>query len=57
LRFRLLFLNAIAYRSKTDTKSVRKNVSLPAWMASMADKRGINCSQLLQDSLLSELNA
>jgi hypothetical protein len=53
----LLSIDTIAYRSKTDTKSVRKNVSLPAWTASMADKRGINCSQLLQDSLLSKLNA
>jgi predicted RNase H-like HicB family nuclease len=53
----LISIDTIAYRSKTDTKSVRKNVSLPAWMASMADKRGINCSQLLQDSLLSKLNA
>ncbi|RRF94279.1 MAG: hypothetical protein DUD27_09680 [Lachnospiraceae bacterium] len=28
-----------AYRAKTDTRAVRKNVSLPAWMAAMADKR------------------
>lgn len=24
----------------TDTKAVRKNVSLPAWMAALAEKRG-----------------
>jgi predicted RNase H-like HicB family nuclease len=52
----LISIDTIAYRSKTDTKSVRKNVSLPARMASMADKRGINCSQFLQDSLLSKPN-
>jgi predicted RNase H-like HicB family nuclease len=51
----LISIDTILYRSQTDTKAVRKNVSLPAWMASMADKRGINCSQLLQESLLLKL--
>ena len=40
-----------AYRRETDNRAVRKNVSLPAWMANMADKRGINCSQVLQEAL------
>ena len=44
-------IDTIAYRSATDTRSVRKNVSLPAWLANMADKRGVNCSQVLQESL------
>lgn len=45
--------DTIQYRSATDTKAVRKNVSLPAWLANLADKRGINCSKVLQDALLS----
>jgi predicted RNase H-like HicB family nuclease len=52
----LISIDTISYRALTDTKSVRKNVSLPAWMSAMADKRNINCSQLLQDSLMSKLN-
>lgn len=48
--------DTIQYRSKTDTKAVRKNVSLPAWMSNLADKRGINCSKVLQDALLSVLS-
>lgn len=40
-----------AYRKLNDNRAVRKNVSLPAWMARQADQRGINCSQLLQDAL------
>lgn len=48
--------DTIQYRSQTDTKAVRKNVSLPAWMATLADKRGINCSKVLQDALLSSLS-
>ena len=48
--------DTIAYRSATDTKSVRKNVSLPAWMSNLAEKRGINCSKILQDALLKVLS-
>ncbi len=48
--------DTIAYRAATDTKSVRKNVSLPAWMANLAEKRNINCSKLLQDALLKALS-
>ena len=53
----LIRFDTIAYRAKTDTRAVRKNVSLPAWMARLADKRGINCSQILQEGLLAKLNA
>jgi len=47
----LINVDTLAYRSATDTRSVRKNVSLPAWMADLADRRGINCSQVLQEGL------
>lgn len=53
----IICIDTFAYRAATDTKSVRKNVSLPAWMATLADKRGINCSQVLQDGLMQLLNA
>lgn len=49
--FSLIRVDSIAYRAKTDERAVRKNVSLPAWMAALADKRGVNCSQVLQDGL------
>lgn len=47
----LISADTIEYRAQTDTRAVRKNVSLPSWMLRLADKRGINCSQVLQDSL------
>lgn len=53
----LITVDTVAYRAKTDTRAVRKNVSLPAWMAAMADTRGINCSQILQEGLLAKFNA
>jgi predicted RNase H-like HicB family nuclease len=55
--YSLIKADTIAYRAATDTRSVRKNVSLPAWMVAMADKHNINCSQLLQDSLRNTFQA
>lgn len=52
----LVSVDTIAYRAQTDTRSVRKNVSLPAWMATMADRKGINCSKVLQDALVQRLS-
>jgi post-segregation antitoxin (ccd killing protein) len=54
--FTVVQVDTIAYRALTDTRAVRKNVSLPAWMADLADKRGINCSQVLQEGLRARLN-
>ena len=51
----LIEIDTIKYRAQTDTRAVRKNVSLPAWMAAMADQRKINCSQVLQEGLLQRL--
>lgn len=52
----IITVDTLAYRAETDTRAVRKNVSLPAWMATMADKRQINCSQVLQDALKERLS-
>ena len=48
--------DTINYRAATDTRAVRKNVSLPAWLARLADQRRLNCSQILQESLISKLS-
>ena len=47
----MIQVDTLAYRAQTDNRAVRKNVSLPAWMANLADKKGINCSQVLQEGL------
>ena len=36
-------------------KSVRKNVTLPAWLDRLAEKASINFSQTLQESLMQKL--
>lgn len=48
----LIRIDSTAYRAETDTRTVRKNVSIPAWMVTLANKRGINCSQVLKEGLL-----
>ena len=48
----LINADTLKYRAETDTKAVRKNVSLPAWLSKIADKRHFNCSQILQDALM-----
>ena len=53
----LIHVDTIDYRAQTDTRAVRKNVSLPAWMAALAERRGINCSQILQEGLMARLNS
>lgn len=52
----LISVDTIAYRARTDTRAVRKNVSIPAWMANMAERKGINCSKVLQDALAQQLS-
>lgn len=52
----LICIDTLSYRAATDTRAVRKNVSLPAWMAAMAEKKNLNCSQILQEGLKQLLN-
>lgn len=51
----MIDIDLIEYRRATDTRAVRKNVSMPAWMSYLADKRGLNCSQILQDAIRQQL--
>ncbi len=44
------------YRRKSETKTVKKNCTLPSWLCYEAEKANINFSQLLQTALKKELN-
>ena len=50
----LVDVDTLKYREETDTRAVRKNVSMPAWLLNMAEARGVNCSQVLQEALKRE---
>lgn len=43
------------YRRKNDTKSVRRNVTLPNWLNQEAEMAHINVSRVLQDALMEKL--
>ena len=34
------------------TKAVRKNITIPAWLDTFAQKNGLSLSKIVQDSLL-----
>ncbi len=48
-------VNFSEYRKKVDTKTVRRNVTLPSWLNYEAEKAGINVSRILQEALMANL--
>ena len=48
----LLVLDMDAYAEKNGVKAIRKNLTIPAWLNTFAEKNGVNFSQVLQDALL-----
>ena len=47
----MLVLDMDSYAEKYGEKAVRKNLTIPAWLNTFAEKNHINFSQVLQDSL------
>ena len=43
------------YKKKMNKKSVRRNVSIPAWLNDAADNAHINVSRVLQEALMERL--
>lgn len=49
----MILLNMNEYAERYGEKAVRKNVTIPAWLNTFAEKQRINFSQVLQEALLS----
>lgn len=49
----LLLLDLDSYAEKYGEKAVRKNLTIPAWLNTFAEKNNLNFSKILQDALLS----
>jgi predicted RNase H-like HicB family nuclease len=47
----VLVLDMDAYSEKYGNKAVRKNLTIPAWLNTFAEKQNINFSKVLTDSL------
>ena len=43
-------------RKEIDNRAVKKTLSIPQWLNTMAEERNINFSQILQKALKAELN-
>jgi len=44
-----------AYRRQHDHRTIRKNLTIPSWLNEMAEQRGLNFSQVLQQGLRDQL--
>lgn len=49
----ILLLDIDSYEEKYGEKAVRKNLTIPAWLNTFAEKNNINFSKLLQETLFS----
>lgn len=52
----MLVLDIDSYAEKYGTRAVRKNITIPAWLNTYAEKNNINFSKVLQDSLFKIAN-
>lgn len=52
----LIECDTMEYRRFYDKRAVKKTLSIPAWLNTMAEKEGINFSAVLQKALKAELN-
>ena len=53
----MLLLDIEAYEEKYGEKAVRKNLTIPAWLNTFAEKNNLNFSKILQDALFSMAQA
>lgn len=51
----LIQVDTEEYLRRTETRAVRRTVSIPAWMDEEAQERGLSLSRVLQDALRSQL--
>ncbi|SPF41402.1 conserved hypothetical protein [Candidatus Desulfosporosinus infrequens] len=51
----LVDIDFLAYRRANENKTVRKNLTIPSWLNDLAEKAGVNFSQILQEGLKEHL--
>lgn len=52
----LIEFDVVAYQKKHDTRAVKKTLTIPSWLNSMAEGQHINFSSVLQSALKERLN-
>ena len=53
----LILLDMDSYAEKYGSKTIRKNITIPAWLNTYGEKKGINFSKVLQDALVAAAQA
>lgn len=48
--------DTIEYRRFYDNKAVKKTLTIPSWLNTMAERQGVNFSLTLQNALKTELH-
>ena len=46
----------LAYQKRTNSRAVKKTLTIPAWLNEEALSLGLNFSQVLQEALLQKIN-
>ena len=46
--------DTLAYRKMHDTKTIRRSITIPSWLDTLARERNINFSQLMQNAIRRE---
>ena len=46
--------DTLAYRKLHDTKTIRRSITIPSWLDTLARERNINFSQLMQNAIRRE---
>lgn len=52
----MLEFDMLAYRRRNDTRAVKKTLTIPSWLNSIAEENHINFSSVLQTALKNQLN-
>lgn len=47
----------LAYKKRTNSRAVKKTLSIPEWLNEAAIAKGLNFSQVLQEALLAKIQA
>ena len=51
----LIDIDMLAYRQRYDNRAVKKTLTIPAWLNTMAEVNNVNFSQILQSALKERL--
>ena len=52
----IIAFDMLAYKKRTNSKAVKKTLSIPEWLNEAATAAGVNFSQVLQEALMQKIN-